>query len=598
MRKNLGSNNPTRMATPLWSDNPSALDLLGFADVTAPIAEAVLRDKLDPVTVGIEGDWGSGKTTMLELLGAQLDSDESVIVVKTHPWEYDPATDPKATLIAEVLTALHKELDKREKLSAKVRNQFKSLAKRVQTSKAVKLAITSAATGGLPALAEVLGLFNDEAETVPDPTLQGFRDEFKDLMAMKELADIGRVVVLVDDLDRCLPETVIATLEAVKLFLSVPKMAFVMAADRRAVAHAVATKYEPSAQADRLGREYLEKIVHIPVRVPALGQADARAYMSLLLLQHHLGDDSALSPFITHCNNRRSAGEADLVAGLPEDALDGDARDGLQLAAMLAPVLYERVNGNPRRLKRFLNAYWIRATVASRRRIELQPHVLAKLMVLEELEEDTAFAAVLGWLREGKLSERLKTLESGGTPQGVGEAVLATLKEWAKIPPELADVEELGSYLRLAATLRSQVGVEAGLPGDVKDLVDALLGQRQAQRKDAEKRIPDHPQHTRQRAAAYIISRVISSPEEQRRVGVALGKFAEDPEVAEAMAQDLAELSPERVEASLVAALMPKKDAQPVMHTLVKRWVESGRMDGAAEDIARSALGLETRAKS
>jgi predicted KAP-like P-loop ATPase len=91
------------MTTPLWSDNPTALDLLGFADVTAPIAEAVLRDKLDPVTVGIEGDWGSGKSSILEILEAELRKDASVVVIPTHPWEYDPATDPKATLIAEVL---------------------------------------------------------------------------------------------------------------------------------------------------------------------------------------------------------------------------------------------------------------------------------------------------------------------------------------------------------------------------------------------------------------------------------------------------------------------------------------------------------------
>src|SRR3954451_19189194 len=99
------------MTTPLWSDNPGELDLLGFGDVTAPIAEAVLRDKLDPVTVGIQGDWGSGKTSMLRLLAEQLGDDSNVVVVEPHPWEYDPATDPKATLIAEVLAALHAELD-------------------------------------------------------------------------------------------------------------------------------------------------------------------------------------------------------------------------------------------------------------------------------------------------------------------------------------------------------------------------------------------------------------------------------------------------------------------------------------------------------
>jgi predicted KAP-like P-loop ATPase len=102
------------MPTPLWSDNPSELDLLGFADVTAPVVEAVLRDKLDPVTVGIEGDWGSGKSSILAILGKQLKENPSVVVIPTHPWEYDPATDPKATLIGEVLNGIRDEATRRQ----------------------------------------------------------------------------------------------------------------------------------------------------------------------------------------------------------------------------------------------------------------------------------------------------------------------------------------------------------------------------------------------------------------------------------------------------------------------------------------------------
>jgi predicted KAP-like P-loop ATPase len=387
------------VATPLWSDNPSPLDLLGFADVTAPVVEAVLRDKLDPVTVGIEGDWGSGTTTMLELLAATLREDKSVVVVETHPWEYDPATDAKATLIAEVLGEIHAEAEKRKNLTDKAREKFKALARRVQVSKAIKLGVNSALSMGLPKIDELLGLFKEDAETVPDPTLQGFRDEFRALME-EDLTEIQRVVVLVDDLDRCLPETVVATLEAVKLFLSVPKMAFVLAADRRAVSHTVATKYEPSTLAAELGRQYLEKIVHIPVRVPALGRGETEAYLALLMLQRHLAEDSELAPFIEHCDQRRAAGEGDVLEGLPQESLVGQAKDDLQLAAMLAPVLYERLAGNPRRLKRFLNAYWLRSTVAGRRGIELQPNALAKLMVLEELG-DAPFNALVAWMREG-----------------------------------------------------------------------------------------------------------------------------------------------------------------------------------------------------
>lgn len=390
------------MTTPLWSDNPSALDLLGFTDVTAPIAEAVLREKLDPVTVGIEGDWGSGKSSILAILGAQLREESTVVVIPTHPWEYDPATDPKATLIGEVLNAVRVEATTRkggwEELSEGLQEQFKSLARRVKVAKVIKLATNSVLSMGLPKIDELVDLFGEDEQVIEEPTLQGFRDEFDKLM--QELPEIERVVVLVDDLDRCLPATVVATLEAVKLFLSVSKMAFVLAADRRTVSLAIATQYEPSPQAAEMGRQYLEKIVQIPVRVPALGRAETEAYLALLMLERHLDGDDPLEPFAEHCAERRAKGEVDILDGLPDGGLTGDAKADLQLATMLAPVLYERLNGNPRRLKRFLNDYWIRATVAARRGIDLQPNALAKLMVLEQLE-DAAFVTLLNWMREG-----------------------------------------------------------------------------------------------------------------------------------------------------------------------------------------------------
>lgn len=575
------------MTTPFWSDNPSPLDLLGFADVTAPVVEAVLREKLDPVTVGIEGDWGSGKTSMLKLLAADLREKDGVVVVETHPWEYDPATDPKATLIAEVLAAIHQEADERKNLSDTARDTFKRLAKRIRVSKVIKLTANSVLSMGLPKIDEMLGLFNEDAETVPDPTLQGFRTEFADLMT--ELSEIKRVVVLVDDLDRCLPETVVASLEAVKLFLSVPKMAFVIAADRRAVGHSVATKYEPSPQAAELGRQYIEKIVQIPVRVPALGLSESRAYLALLMLSQRFDDDEALlQPYIEHCTTRRAAGEGDVLDGLPP--VEGEAKDDLQLAAMLAPVLYERLNGNPRRLKRFLNDYWTRATVAGRRGIELQPNALAKLMVLEELE-DAAFTAVLGWLREGALSERLEALEAGEAVTGAGETALKALQSWAKVGPPLAKVNGLDSYLRLAASLRSQVGAEVGLRGDVRDLVEALLSLKKAEVRAAQRDLADKPQDTRIASAEYLVGHITSNPDTQGKVAPSLAKLAEDEEVARAMAPGLADFSADRVEAALVVSLVPEKDAQPVLREIVEKWVESERLDPGVDAVARKALG-------
>jgi hypothetical protein len=72
--------------------------------------------------------------------------------------------------------------------------------------------------------------------------------------------------------------------------------------------------------------------------------------------------------------------------------------------------------------------------------------------------EETAFNAVLGWLREGVLTQRLEALEADKPVQGAGESALIALRSWTRVSPPLAKVDSLDSYLRLAASLRSQVG--------------------------------------------------------------------------------------------------------------------------------------------
>jgi hypothetical protein len=91
---------------PLWADNPAERDLLGFEDVARPVAETVLRDRLDPVAVGLIGPWGSGKSTILGLLDRSLADDKTIAVISTRPWEFDPAMDVKATFIGQVLTTV------------------------------------------------------------------------------------------------------------------------------------------------------------------------------------------------------------------------------------------------------------------------------------------------------------------------------------------------------------------------------------------------------------------------------------------------------------------------------------------------------------
>lgn len=567
--------------TPLWPDNPTAHDLLGFSDVADPVEEALLRDRLDPVAIGVFGDWGSGKSTVLEILRQSLGGRARVVVVYTRPWEYDPNIDPKATLIAEVLAGVRAEVAKDATRMDKLAGRFKSLVSRVQWSKAVTLVANSALSLSIPKISDIVGIFGEPSEDgLADPTLQGFRDEFDELMA--ELTEIDRVVVLVDDLDRCLPETVVAALEAIKLFLAVRKMGFVIAADRRLVTLAIAARYVQSAQGQLMAQQYLEKIVQIPITVPALGLADTEAYLAMMLLDRHLGAPE-LAALARHCDQRRCAGEQRTLDELPDGLVPTDALGELQLAGVLAPVLFRRLSGNPRRLKRFLNAFWLRDSIARRRSATLQPAALAKLLVLEELESD-AFSQLLAWLGDGVLADRLAKLEN---PKSKADD--AVLRDWALTAPPLA-AEDLGPYLRLAASLRSLAPPGSGLPPQLRELLDQLRSDVQTARKAARKRMLALGAEDRLLVARELTEIVRTEPDTQDRVGEAIQDLLQDQASGEEILRRLEDLDPATVVPGLLVRISRGGPVKAPALRLIERWRDSGRMTEVASAAAASLL--------
>jgi hypothetical protein len=577
--------------TPLWADNPTADDLLGFIDIAEPVIGALDQDNLDPVAIGIFGDWGSGKTTVLEIIQEALADRHEVVVVYTRPWEYDPATDPKAALIAEVLAAVRNAVadaeGKIDRLGAKVVSHFKRLAKRIKWSKAISLAAKTAGGLMLPSIDELMGVLGDAPEdAVPlEPTLQGFRDEFAELMG--ELEQIHRVVVLVDDLDRCLPPTVVATLEAIKLFLSVEKMGFVIAADRRLVAVSIAERYRPAAQAEAMALQYLEKIVQIPLSVPALGLGDTEAYLALLLVQRHLPDVAeALAGLIEHCNTQRRKSAPRVLDELEEDSLPDQTRVDFALAAQLAPVLYERTQGNPRRLKRFLNAFWLRSDIASRRGVELEPAALAKLLVLEEHEPEQ-FSALLDWLNHGELEKQLAVLENSEADVESPDPH-ATLRKWARDRPSLATMD-LAPYLRLAASLASRTQVGAALRSDLQEIIERVLGETATTRNAAIGDAAALQTEDKLTVCRHLISIARSDPDRQDYIARALAKLVEDEPIAVDVATRLRELDASEVSAPLIVRL-GGATSHPAMRDTIRTWSESKRLVVIAQAAAEGVL--------
>lgn len=414
----------------LWSDKPATVDLLAAEAIAATVADAVLDDNLDPVSLGLSGPWGSGKTTVLELVSAELQKRSSttskVVVVRTEPWRYDPAVGAKESIIADVLAALEEELASTSgKVKTEAKSLVRSLAKRVDWSKAIQMAVKTGLVLQLPRFEDLAELIKEPANDDDEPGkprgLAGFREEFESLMSSGEFRHVRRVAVLVDDLDRCLSRTVVESLEAIRLFLSVPNMAFVIAADEERVADAIRAELptwempeERPGGVDALPPEppwklYLHKIVQTTVPLPALGAFDTEAYLLLLHVQNRASNKftaEQLQQLIAECGRLRAIGTLDELKA-PKNT---DVQRELAFAHKMTVILYQKLAGNPRRIKRFLNDMNVRCSIAARRGIELKHDVVAKLMVLEVLLP-VQFKVVLSWLRGGELRDRLTVLE-------------------------------------------------------------------------------------------------------------------------------------------------------------------------------------------
>ena len=516
----------------LWSDDPANMDLLSFNAVAQTVADALLDAALDPVALGLSGSWGSGKTTVLGLVAQELDRratpEDKVLVIQTDPWRYDPTTGAKESLIAEVLAALATEVAGSATKTDKAKNLLMRLGKRIDWAKAIKLAATSSLTLQIPDFDKLVELVKPkEGDEQSVRGLEAFRDEFAELIDSDDLKHIRAVVVLIDDLDRCLPEMVVESLEAMRLFLAVPKMSFVIAADEDRVADAIRTRFKSTGRPEESADEqdpatlYLHKIVQTTIPLPALSHFDTQAYLLLLQLQTS-AEPAHLITLIERCAQvRRDGGTVDDIGEIAGLAID----DELVFATRLTPLLYEKLHGNPRYIKRFLNDLHVRQSVASRRGISLDAGVVAKLMTLEVLMKPE-FKLLLGWFAKGEMRDQLAALEDlAGRPAqtdavadgaqeqpeaaadpetrprrtaassrqapgsaGVSGQYSQAMVRWAKLAPPLRGLD-LSPYLTLAATFAGVTLIDDSLPERLRDIAANLLSElrrEQASVKDAE----------------------------------------------------------------------------------------------------------------
>ena len=566
---------------PLFDDNPTTTDRLGFSALIELTVEALTRPDLDPVCVGVTGPWGSGKSSIAQQVRDALCSQGDVLVIYVEPWAFDPSTDPKAHLIGDVLNAISKRVNETDS-DGTFKAKLKGLLGRVRWARAAQLAATTALTAQLPSIDKLAELFgSNDDEIVEEPSIDGFRDDFAELVSHDEMKGLRRVVVVVDDLDRCLSDTVIAVLEAIKLFLSVPKMAFLVAADETAVKNAIAVRYGSEPGAANLAERYLDKIVQIPVRVPVLDRVAIEAYILQLLALGTRDDpsDEADKALRECCDALRH----EPINTLAERPLKGVDPQHVELAQRLAPLLHVGLDGNPRRVKRFLNEMGQREHLARSRGIGIDRAAAAKLMVLEQVHSNE-FGRLLGWVRSDELEPRLAAIEDDEDASG-------PLADWHRMLPYI-DADTVRRYVLLAASLKGEVVAVRALPEHLRERASTLMSSDETRRAKARRSISTLVVEDAIHLGRYIAQAIRSQPNLQPDHAESLGQLAQtDEAAADAIAAEIARLPADKVDPVLVYALAPPRSAiAKSMLETIKAWRDSGQLSALSRKAAAQRL--------
>jgi predicted KAP-like P-loop ATPase len=496
----------------MWSDRESIDDFLNFTEVADQVASLASRLTMLPVSIGVFGTWGTGKSTVLKLVKAKLEAaDKTPLVIEFDAWLYQGFDDSKAALMEVVADTLLKAAKEDEGLLKKVRR----FAARVNYFRAVGLAADfglGMALGVPPGLLTKAGsaisslvsghgtqqdtdelkkagkeaadswskLIKPEEAKTPPKEIAAFRAEFAEILEELDTT----LVLFIDNLDRCLPDVAIGTLEAVRLFLFMPRTAFVVAADEDMIRHSVAKHFhDPNSPHVR---DYLDKVIQVPFRVPRVGVEDVRAYMYSLFVQ--LIEPGALEKvqalLLKALQNSWSgktfkADDVDAVAGRPQGLLET-----LGAVDRLAPILATAPNiqGNPRIIKRLLNAVLLRRELARVREMNVDLATLAKLAIFERGTDAEATQALYSLVMAGGSDAEglLIALEDGGKdlkrPQQPSswKPYESFIEQWRSLEPKFKDPVALQPALFLSRDVMAP-SLRRGSSDTVGAAVEALM---------------------------------------------------------------------------------------------------------------------------
>lgn len=488
----------------MWKDSESKIDYIDFEYIADLVNEIVTDDSLLPASIGVYGDWGSGKSSIMSISQkALLKKDNNALIINFNSWLFEDYGDAKNTVINCILDKIEEKIKDEETL----KNKFEHLRKSISVFELSNALIKNSSTiiSSIINPLNIVGIAKNTSTDIADNIeriknryeaivsheslrndVANFRNDFGNLI---EESGISRVVIYVDEMDRCLPDTILEIFEAMRLFLFNGKVAFVFGADERQIAYAIRQKYSDSIfeteHKINIGKEYLEKIIQYPIRIPTMTVSETEMYLTLLFCSKILNKER----FETLKNNCIKQFRADTSKfQLPDSVVEFDSSDDISsfysLSRKISYLLNSGLNGNPRQFKRFLNEFEMRKKVAKLKKIDIDEKVLVKMMMLQYVKPNI-FADFIDLYGKGNLNMCLGLYEVVDEEQTSKNKSSDEKKwndewfeRWMKEEPSIKE-ENLEPYFYLSRGANNVFNYSSSikLSEPARKIIDAYMGE-------------------------------------------------------------------------------------------------------------------------
>ncbi|MCH7547575.1 MAG: hypothetical protein IID30_14330, partial [Planctomycetes bacterium] len=413
-------------SVPSHSDEPDVEDLLNRRPFAIALADRIRNihnsDYKGAFLINLHGPWGSGKSTLLNLIEQELtgkELDDPWLVVRFNAWEQQNVGPAWWTLMDSLYLQGRDQLYERDKSEAR-RLWLKEQWWRFQVRrgnliiaafavlwvliiifwlmpagateayvKTVSASIGIIATvGGLVygVVGTMFGGAAKAARTFSDATKNPAQQLSTHFMDLRKAFD-APLIIMIDDLDRCREAYVVELLESIQTLYRRGKVTYLVAADRRWLCASYQNQYKKFGKAiDEPGRPlgylFLEKIFQLSATVPRLSSVViARFWKHLIQAGEESEGDLAKEFQAALAEAKKEMGgladEKDILAhvqSVDPDTVKGQALRQVAVKRLATPEVEKRtehallpfahlLDGNPRSMKRLVNAYGIQRTV-------------------------------------------------------------------------------------------------------------------------------------------------------------------------------------------------------------------------------------------